>query len=443
MIQLGTTRGEAFIFDVASCPDMVPLGGIKEVLESEKVIKVIHDCRNDSVNLYNQFQILLKNVFDTQSAHAVLQFQDQGKQVYKVKNVSLNTLCEMYNATVNPMKDQLKNVYRRDQKYWARRPLTRDMLLYAAGDVLILINEQLYLNMATSIKTEFRELLAELCTEQILMLIRPVDVKMRKKQRKVRSEIQDLKVKLKGASKNVVLSNREIRLLRYMDLTEDEKEKLRVSYKVAKKLDKLENFDRDRGDASDSDDDCDVIEQDYQSLESMPSDNSLPGTGNNGGPGTFSPKSSEPPSLTESMQLMDEILSNTTMDRMAKIDKLEAILSAATLLPSDQPAKKEEPKGRTQKSSSVMGPPLGSSNKPSSRHQSQHGSTPPPAPPKAEMKEAGCQTLSTGDIVITKIFFKEEQDKKPEKTLSGSAKRNGLDAPPEIMVHQQHNSVPA
>lgn len=443
MIQLGTTRGEAFIFDVASCPDMVPHGGIKEVLESEKVIKVIHDCRNDSVNLYNQFQILLKNVFDTQSAHAVLQFQDQGKQVYKVKNVSLNTLCEMYNATVNPMKDQLKNVYRRDQKYWARRPLTRDMLLYAAGDVLILINEQLYLNMATSIKPEFRELLAELCTEQILMLIRPVDVKMRKKQRKVRSEIQDLKVKLKGASKNVVLSNREIRLLRYMDLTEDEKEKLRVSYKVAKKLDKLENFDRDRGDGSDSEDECDAIEQDYQSLDSVPSDNSLPGTGSSGGPGTFSPKSSEPPSLTESMQLMDEILSNTTMDRMARIDKLEAILSAATLLPNDQPAKKEEPKGRTPKSTGT-GNSIGSSNK-SSRHQ-QHGSTPPPAQPRAEMKEAGCQTLSTGDIVITKIFFKEELDKKPEKTLSSSvatSKRNGVEpAAAEILV-QQHNSVQA
>lgn len=36
------------------------------------------------------------------------------------------------------------------------------------------------------------------------------------------------------------------------------------------------------------------------------------------------------------MQLMDEILSNTSLDRMARIDKLEAILSAATLLPSDQ-----------------------------------------------------------------------------------------------------------
>lgn len=459
MIQLGTTRGEAFIFDVATCPDMVPHGGIKQVLEAEKVIKVIHDCRNDSVNLYNQFQIMLRNVFDTQSAHAVLQFQDQGKQVYKVKNVSLNTLCEMYNATVNPMKDQLKNVYRRDQKYWARRPLTRDMLLYAAGDVLILINEQLYLNMATSIKPEFRELLAELCTEQILMLIRPVDVKMRKKQRKVRSEIQDLKVKLKGASKNVVLSNREIRLLRYMDLTEEEKEKLRVSYKVAKKLDKLENFDRDRGDQSDSDDECDIVEQDYQSLDSVPSDNSLPGTtttttgggsgggGSSGGTGTFSPKSSEPPSLTESMQLMDEILSNTTMDRMARIDKLEAILSAATLLPNDQqPTKKDEPKGRSSKTSSSANTSSntgsgGSGSKLSSRLQ--HGTTPPPAPAKqVETREASCQTLSTGDIVITKIFFKEEDKdkaKQSEKTLmAGAMLKSASNNNGQELLVQQH-----
>ncbi|XP_055603168.1 uncharacterized protein LOC129751593 [Uranotaenia lowii] len=453
LIQLGTTDGEAFIFDITVCPEMVTQGGIKEVLESEKVIKVIHDCRNDSVNLFNQFSIQLRNVFDTQSAHAVLQFQDQGKQVYKVKNVSLNTLCEMYNATVNPMKDQLKNVYRRDQKFWSRRPLTRDMLLYAAGDVLILINKQLFLNMATSIKPEYRELLGELCTEQILMLIRPVDVKMRKKQRKVRSELQDLKVKLKGASKNVVLSNREIRLLRYMDLTEEEKEKLRVSYKVARKLDKLENFDRDRGDQSDSDDDCDVIEQDYQSLDSVPSDNSLPGTG--GGPGTFSPKNCEPPSLTESMQLMDEILSNTTMDRMSKIDKLEAILSAATLLPNDQPAKKEDPiKSRSTKSTgttttSSVGVITGGGSKLSSRlQQQQHGLTPPPASvfhhaPRhhaTETREAACQTLSTGDIVITKIFFKEEQDKKGEKTLMVSSKNGEMNAE---LQQQQHHQVHA
>ena len=101
--------------------------------------QVVHDCRNDSAAFYFQFNILVKSIFDTQAAHAVLQLQDTGKPVYKVKNVSLNALCELYNAPVNPMKEQVKNIYRRDQKFWARRPLTRDMICYAGADVLALV----------------------------------------------------------------------------------------------------------------------------------------------------------------------------------------------------------------------------------------------------------------------------------------------------------------
>jgi len=77
--------------------------------------------------------------------------------VYKVKNVSLNALCEMYDAPVNPMKDQLKNVYRRDQRYWARRPLTRDMMLYAAADVLALV-PQVYNAMTRSVAVSWLKL---------------------------------------------------------------------------------------------------------------------------------------------------------------------------------------------------------------------------------------------------------------------------------------------
>lgn len=60
----------------------------------------------------------------------------------------------------------------------------------------------------------FRGLLSELCTEQILMLIKPADVRSRKKQRKLGTEVTDLKQKLSQSNKNIVLSNREIRLLR-------------------------------------------------------------------------------------------------------------------------------------------------------------------------------------------------------------------------------------
>lgn len=75
-------------------------------------LQIVHDCRNDSVNLFQQYNITLKTIFDTQAAHSVLTFQESNKPVYKAKSVALNALCEYYGAPVNPVKDQLKNIYR-------------------------------------------------------------------------------------------------------------------------------------------------------------------------------------------------------------------------------------------------------------------------------------------------------------------------------------------
>lgn len=72
----------------------------------------------------------------------------------------------------------------------------------------------LFFFFCSAIKPEYRSLLSDLCTEQILMLLRPSEVKLRKKHRKVATEVADLKVKLGQSLKNIVLSNREIRLLR-------------------------------------------------------------------------------------------------------------------------------------------------------------------------------------------------------------------------------------
>merc|ERR1719342_104781 len=258
LVQISTFNGQVIIFDVQTTPGIMTQGGLKKLLESEHLIKVVHDCRNDSAALFFQCDVQVKNVFDTQAAHAVLQLQDTGKPVYKVKNVSLNALCELYNAPVNPMKEQVKNIYRRDQKFWARRPLTRDMICYAAADVLALV-PTIYNAMASQIKPEFCNLFKELCEEQVLLYIQGDEVKNRKKQRKVETEVADLRLKLATIqSKNIVLSNREIRLLRYIELTEDDKEKLKGSYKVAKKLEKLENRDKN-GDSEDDDDyDCEA-----------------------------------------------------------------------------------------------------------------------------------------------------------------------------------------
>jgi exonuclease 3'-5' domain-containing protein 1 len=69
----------------------------------------------------------------------------------------------------------VKTIYKRDQRFWARRPLTRDMILYAAYDVLPLV-PSLYDVLNTAIKVEFRPLLDELCVESLQALLQPDDV---------------------------------------------------------------------------------------------------------------------------------------------------------------------------------------------------------------------------------------------------------------------------
>lgn len=420
LCQIATMNGEVYILDIMACPGMVVEGKIKELLESESVVKIIHDCRNDSVNLHNQFEITLKNVFDTQAAHAVLQLQQQGVPVYKVKNLSLNALCELYNAPMNPMKEQLKNVYRRDQRYWARRPLTKDMIIYAASDVLSLVNPAIYTYMSTSIKPENQQLFEELSNEQVFMHIQPTEVKLRKRQRKINTEVGELKQKLAETTKNIVLSNREIRLLRYLELTEEEKEKLKGCHKISKKLEKLEAMGQDK----DSDSDDDEKENEMASLESNPSDS------------ISSPHSTQPPSLTESMQMMDEILSDTNMDKVEKINRLEAILSAVAPLSGELEDKFSQTMEQTlpllknkdwSNLSQILN--IGDTDSKNCCCKCHKSGDDVKCNDLNETKktEVASQTLSTGDIVITRIHFREE-DKLNERILDASPpnKRVGI-----------------
>ncbi|KAJ8954246.1 hypothetical protein NQ318_005842 [Aromia moschata] len=240
--------------------------------------------------------------------------------------------------------------------------------------------------MIRAIKEENRGLMLELCEEQIFMHINPDQVKLKKRQRKTETEVAELRVKLAQVTKSVVLSNREVRLLRYIELTEEEKEKLKSSAKVAKKLEKLESLGQDR-EADSSDEDGDN-EQDYPSLDSD----------------VASPRNSEPTSLTESMQLVDSILNDSKIDRLVKIDKLESILSAAALLPTDNDPNRCSCNchaGKLNNGERVLSP---TNEYVSSVRDDDPGIV------KDNHSNVSTQTLSTGDIVVTKIYFGETKE---------------------------------
>lgn len=231
------------------------------------------------------------------------------------------------------------------------------------------------------------------------MHINPDAVKLKKRQRKTETEVAELRVKLAQAAKSVVLSNREVRLLRYIDLTEDEKEKLKSSAKVAKKLEKLESLGQEREMYWSSDEECQQ-ELDYPSLDSD----------------VASPKNSEPTSLTESMQLVDNILNDNKIDRLDKIDKLEAILSVAALMPSSgdventtSPELINNPKcNNCGCHLNKIGGKIERVVSPTNNYMATNDDR--EITLKENQASVCTQTLSTGDIVVTKIYFNESAE---------------------------------
>ncbi len=110
--------------------------------------------------------------------------------------------------------------------------------------------------------------------------------------------------------------------------------------------------------------------------------------------GVISPTpSSEPPSITESMQMVDEILSDTKMNRFDRIEKLEAVLNSVIAGSQDM-----------------------SSMDYCNCHCHQNGST-----NHVQTTDVECQTLSTGDIVITNIYY--DQSKDQNKTVITSPRK--------------------
>ncbi|XP_032788156.2 egalitarian protein homolog [Daphnia magna] len=421
---IGLPSGLIYIFDLITCPAIMSHGMLASLIMSKEVVKVCHDCKNDSAALNLGWNVKLENVFDTQAAHAVIQLQETGRAVHKVKTTSLNAMCENYDLPTNPFKELVKTIYKRDQRFWARRPLTRDMILYAAYDVMPLV-PHLYDLLNTAVKPEFRPLLEELCAENLLALLQPDEVKRSKKERKMDMEVLELRQRLAAVQgKGIVLSNREIRLLRHLDLTEDEREKLDGSYKVAKKLEKLQSKKQDQqqnslGSTNDEVNYCNQspnADGESRSLDSQgSSEKTSPETsliGSNGCP--LSPSSSvrspySSLSLTASMQLVDEILSDQRIEKMDKIERLEAILSAATA---------SSPSSITLSSSELSSSCCNCDCHSTTKYVLQRDSL-----PGRYITEVGCQTLSTGDIVITKVYFPEGDTSASEICLTPSPKK--------------------
>ena len=141
LVTIGIDTGEIksiYIFDLlnSALKDRF-ISTIKELAESERFEKIIHDCRQDADALKYQFDISLDNVFDTSVYDAELRGD--------VSRSKLNDVLIRYGCNPNSTRSPIR--YTIDENYWFTRPLRKEMINSAAKDVtgLFLLKDHLLL----------------------------------------------------------------------------------------------------------------------------------------------------------------------------------------------------------------------------------------------------------------------------------------------------------
>lgn len=139
---------KTYLFDVLSIGTQQAFATLKPLLESTSVSKVMFDVRADSDALQHQCGIRLRNAYDLQVLY-MRKFGDRNDAHLKGFKVALGELYRSGGITlfelqaVQRAKDCGHALFARelggDPRSWEKRPLTDQLLMYAASDVEYLL----------------------------------------------------------------------------------------------------------------------------------------------------------------------------------------------------------------------------------------------------------------------------------------------------------------
>lgn len=157
------------VFDMANSDSILLESGLKNLLESEAILKVMHDIKRVSTLLAQRYAVNMRRVFDTQVAHAVIQHEKFNKSFPELRAIPFINLRRVYYPQSLMLTDLTPRSWNANPN-WGSRPITDDLLLSAAEECHTLVNAlyRLLNSHLAQMSLPFQNLFEEKCLEALV-----------------------------------------------------------------------------------------------------------------------------------------------------------------------------------------------------------------------------------------------------------------------------------
>jgi len=123
------TSATVYLFDFVKLGERIFIEGLTEILQSTRIMKVMHDCRFLSDYLFHKHQIILQHVWDTQVGRVVVYKQQHFGDLPRYVESLPKVLHDILGVDPNkfPMLWSRSYAAEKDQSVWKQRPLPESL----------------------------------------------------------------------------------------------------------------------------------------------------------------------------------------------------------------------------------------------------------------------------------------------------------------------------
>jgi hypothetical protein len=146
LVQVAVSENEVYCFDILALGNAIfsKKEDLGEILESERILKLFYDCRIDGDVLKAKYKVELRHAYDLQVLYTFV-FQPVADPFLKglqhvLQRPGIMVCQDKLSEKVVQIKKEMKAVFLKENgsQIFMRRPLSNEILLYCAADVVYL-----------------------------------------------------------------------------------------------------------------------------------------------------------------------------------------------------------------------------------------------------------------------------------------------------------------